>query len=604
MRGIGAAQGEEKGKDMVQKPTAPAGAGANDNRANPRPSRACHLRRLHDAVGAALPRIGARFAAGRLLPLAAALLPAAAAAQAESVDPGQLERRFQAPPAPRAAPIVVPEPKAAPAPPEAARIRFTLTGVRLEGATVFAPGELEPLWAELLGREVSLAELYRLAGAITARYGNAGYPLARALVPAQTIDAGQVRLAVVEGHIDQVVLEGAAGSRRELLEHHMGRLKEARPLNAEVMERYLLLANDLPGLRLQSVLRPSADESGAASLMLSASRSPWSAALSLDNRGSRAVGPWQALVEASANDLLGRFERSTVRLATTPAEARELRYLQLAHEQVVNGEGTRLEASLAASRSRPGGESLRVLEVQTRSDSFGLSLSHPLVRGRTRNLSLEAGFAWRDSRTLQLGQMSAHDRLSVLRAGFVADLADLWGGLNLVALHAVRGLDALGARVESRAGARPGFSKIELSASRQQPLSEAWSATVRLAGQGAHGSLPASEQFGLGGEGRGRGYDPSEWTGDRALTAEAELAYALPGEAGAQLYGFYDRGVLWRAQPQNQPARQAAASTGLGVRAHLAANTSVNLEAARPLDRRADGAEPGWRGFVRLVLRF
>lgn len=552
------------------------------------------------------------FGLWRAVQFAALLLPSLsqAAPLPGGLDPGQIEKRFQAPTTPRATPkpIAVPATAGLEAPTGAASIRLTPRQIQIEGATVFAADELKALYAELLNREIGLDQIYGLAARITTRYGNAGYLLSRAIIPPQTIEGGLIRIQIVEGYVDEVIVEGMNGRRPDLFSHYIAQITASRPLHAKVLERYLLLANDLPGVRFKSVLSPSKVNIGAATLTLSAARDPWEGGISLDNRGSETSGPWQLLLEASANDLMRRLEGTTLRYVTIPDSPEELRYWQLSHLQTLNGEGLRLGFDLNATDSEPGGTLLQQLNVETRGRSASAFLNYPLIRSREENLGLSGSLVARTSETMQLIG-DTEDQLYILRLGVAYDRADAWGGggVNLFSATLHQGLDAFDAQVESRFAASPDFTRLELQARRNQRLTDRWSADLRLNGQLADGSLPASEQFPLGGENSVRGYEPAEWTGDRALNGSVELIYRpqLTWSQDLQLYGFYDYGQIWRASPLPAEFETVTAEAcGLGTRISLPHDIALNLEAAKPQQRHADRDDPDWQIYGRVRISF
>lgn len=524
-----------------------------------------------------------------------------------SIQPGQLEKRFEAPPPARAEPIVVPEIKRLERPPKSAEsLRFHLVSLALEGATIFSPETFRSLYADKLNHEISLLDVYRLAESITARYGNAGYLLSRAIVPPQTIKDGQVLIRIVEGYVDEVVIQGDSFQRQDLFRHYIDRIKANRALNASVLERYLLLANELPGMRLQSVLHPSRDNTAAATLVISVKRRPWSGGVAIDNMGSQTSGPWQSVFEGQAADLLGRFDQTVLRFATVPNRSSELIFYQLSHSHIFNGEGLRLKLDFSGSQSQPGSKILRQLEVETEGRALGLSLGYPLVRSRSRNLSLTAGLDQRSSNVFQLGANTGKDRLVTLRLGASYDQADTWNGVNQFSVTASQGLDVLDARIGSRANAITDYAKMEFLAQRKQALGARWEANVRLTGQFAKNSLPAPEQFGLGGENTVRGYEPSEWTGDRAMAVSLELAYnpSPTWDGTMQWYGYFDRGSIWRIQAANETGKHTIGSYGLGVRLSFPYELSLDIEAAKPLDMHADGRANSWRLNLRATKNF
>src|SRR5439155_1087848 len=215
-------------------------------------------------------------------------------------------------------------------PPGAENVRFRLIGIALVGNLVFAEAELALLWRDRLGQDVSLAEIYGIAEAITVKYRNAGYILARAVVPPQRIDAGIVRIRIIGGYIDKVSTSGAPGGRAAI-EAIAAHLTEVRPLSAAVLERYLLLLQDLPGAGVQTVLSPSATTPGAATLSIVLQPQPVSGFATLDNRGSRFVVPLQGGIGGQLNSLFDRFDATQLQFLTTPYRSDQLRYGALTH---------------------------------------------------------------------------------------------------------------------------------------------------------------------------------------------------------------------------------------------------------------------------------
>jgi hemolysin activation/secretion protein len=81
------------------------------------------------------------------------------------------------------------------------RIKFALSGINVDGSTVYSGRDLLPLYESFLGSEVSLTDVFQIARRITVKYRGDGYILSRAVVPAQQIQAGVVTIDVVEGFV-------------------------------------------------------------------------------------------------------------------------------------------------------------------------------------------------------------------------------------------------------------------------------------------------------------------------------------------------------------------------------------------------------------------
>ncbi len=132
-----------------------------------------------------------------------------------TVEPGRIEDAFeeQAQPKSTFEPMIQEGEEIAP-PAEAPTVTFTLASIVVEGSTVYEPGDFTPLYKELVGTEISLADVYKVASDISAKYRSDGYILSRAIVPPQTIEGGQVKLQAVEGFINEVIIEGDSSVAR------------------------------------------------------------------------------------------------------------------------------------------------------------------------------------------------------------------------------------------------------------------------------------------------------------------------------------------------------------------------------------------------------
>ncbi len=246
-----------------------------------------------------------------------------------TVEPERFDKRFEKPVVPRSKPRkpkTVPERPAPKLEEKEPEIRFVLRRVILEGVTAYSPKELRRVYGRYLDRSVTLNVIQYLADALTAKYRNDGYILSQVMVPPQKVGPnGEIRLRVIEGHIEKVSFEGPAQGPPKVLNWFRKRILRSRPLNSNVLERFLLLINDQPGMRARSVLTPSKTRPGAAELTIVLEHKPVDAQLGFDNRGSTFNGPIQFRTGVSVNSLLHLYERVQMNGIVT-SETDELRY--------------------------------------------------------------------------------------------------------------------------------------------------------------------------------------------------------------------------------------------------------------------------------------
>lgn len=542
--------------------------------------------------------------------LLAALAWGAQAQVPGSALPGQIERQFQRPPEPLAQPGATQIPDSGQTPPaNAGQIRFALQRIELTGSTVYSADALRADFEGLTNREVTLAEVYALATKLTARYRNDGYILSQVVVPAQTVDGGLVRLVAIEGHVAEVRVSGASVGMAGSILALASKVKDARPLTAAVLERYLLLINDLPGISMRGVLSASRGQPGASDLLVEVTPRTFGAGLTLDNRGSRSLGPHRLLGDAEFHYPLGMGARSGVKLVSTGNG--ELSLVSISHDQWLGSEGGRLSLGYSVSRSRPEELGFIPLNLETASRTLNLTYSHPVIRSRAENLHVRATLAAHDGETKIFGFKDTDDEIRSLRFGLTYDRADAGAGVNVIDVELSQGLRGMGASRNgdpflSRPLGRVDYSKVTVYAARQQLLGGGWSGLVAFNGQYALTTLVSSELFGFGGEHFGRGYDPSELVGDHGAALKFEVRYSgAMASLNYVAYGFYDVGQVRQRDGGGLAARASAASSGLGLRWSLSRNVSGFLEVAKPLTRDVAGeGDRKARFYAGVSLRF
>jgi len=533
------------------------------------------------------------------------LLCHAAEAQAPlpgPAQPGQLQERFQPPPAPQGAPgapsLPVPS-QSVPAGAEATR--FRLADLRLEGSSVYAEDAPRQTYAHLIGTEVTLGQMIEVANALTARYRADGYILSQVVVPEQAVEGGVVRLRAVEGFVDEIRIEGDVEGPREKIEAFTNRIRAARPLTAGELERNVLLIGDLPGVNVQTILEPSATTFGAANLRVVLSHRKWEGFLSLDNRGSRFAGPWTLAAGASAFSLLGAYEQLDLLLATTPGTD-ELLYGQGQVSIPVGpaDRGDSLTFFLGAGRIRPD-IPLGIFPFDTRAHTLEgrITYAHPFIRSRAENLTGRLAAIWRDD-TTQIEDIPddsrnpTKDRVRIVQMRGTWDFTDALVGINLLDVSVNKGLGILGAsdgggRISRLTGADGSFTYLEATLSRLQGLGGGFALYGEIQGQFSFDPLLPSERFGVGGARVGRGFAPGNITGDRGIAAKIEPRWGdyLGNDwiDSYQVYAFVDAGRTWDIG--NTPGNESdVVSTGIGLRLNVTERVSINPELTRQISGR------------------
>lgn len=118
----------------------------------------------------------------------------------------------------------------------------------VEGNSVIATDALQALLAPLQGQSLMLAQLQAGAARITQLYRERGYPFAYAYLPEQTVEAGLVRVAVLEGRLGTVRIDNASRQREAVVATPLARLQRGAVMRADALEESLLLLGDVAGV--------------------------------------------------------------------------------------------------------------------------------------------------------------------------------------------------------------------------------------------------------------------------------------------------------------------------------------------------------------------
>jgi len=505
--------------------------------------------------------------------------------------------------------VKLPQSSAVEVPPGAKDLRFVLKDFSIEGATAFPTEKTQPIYAGLIGREVSVAEAFEAANALELLYRNAGYVTSRVIVPQQTVEGGRFRVVVVEGFVADIVYQDDIGPARAAVESLMNGLRNVRPVSIADIERRLLLANDLHGLSVSGTLEPSPDKLGGSVIVVRSERKAVDAAVLLDSRISPYFGDAKVTGNFAWNAIGARADHFWLTASSSLAVGGSAD-VSAGYDAQIADNGTSVSLAGSYSHSEPGRE-LEALAVQSQVSSLLATVSMPLIRSRTENLRVVAQFEARDVDTDMADTAFTRDRLRIVRAGLSCDLSDSWNGVTAVRAMVHQGIAGLGAsangsELASRPDGRSDFTKFTFDLTRVQQLTERASLLGSFTSQYSGNPLLASEEISLGGASFGRAFDDGEIPADNGVAASLELRYVPAGLPGnVQIYGFVDGGRVWTADGDDVKPNTWLASFGGGVRANLSRALFATLEVAKPIDPVASTqGDKDARVFVSLQAQF
>lgn len=448
-----------------------------------------------------------------------------------------------------------------------------LTAFHFEGNTLLSSEQLSETIATYLQRPVRLAELEVAAAMLAQRYRDKGW-LARVLIPPQEVEKGIFTFKIIEAEYGgarfsaDTELGSLPVSENAIVSRVEARQARGDKLHLPSIERGLLIANDLPGLQVAGSQAAGRNE-GETDVVLKASATRrLTGELAVDNYGSRSTGEERMLGRLSLNGALGWGEQFDL----TTQFTRHLSYGRIAGALPLGSDGLRLAVNASALHYKVGTPEFSVLDPRGNSRSVGMELLYPLVRARSHNLFLSAGYDHkRPYNTTVLGTSSDYtignqslrldgNMFDALGGGAVssASLSWVFGRLNLDG-SPNQAFDAATANTQGR------FQVLRYRFSRDQQLGSGWSVFGAFSGQMANKNLDSAEKIYLGGPSGVRAYPVNEGGGSEGRLLNLELRWRAPpsGVWNTSLAGFYDWGRVDMNRNSHFPGASALNSYSL-----------------------------------------
>jgi hemolysin activation/secretion protein len=451
---------------------------------------------------------------------------------------------------------------------------FEVELLQISGNTVFDTQVLHQLVADAEGKTITLANLDELAARITDYYHTHDYSLARAYIPAQTIQEGIVRIEIIEARYGKIELQNHSKVKDSLLNEMLGGLQSGQFIVQKKMDHTLLLLSDVAGMGVGATLKPG-ETVGAADLVVDTSATPSvSGNLAIDNYGNRYTG--RERLGATVN-FINPLQHGDLLSLAGLSSGSGTNYARLSYDRLMNGLGSHLGVSYS-SLYYVLGDSLASLNGHGTARVASLWAKHPLVRSRDNNVNGQ----------LQFDQMILRDHIDL--TGIKTDrhlatwTASLTGDarvslLSASAMHSWSfswmtgklGFDNDTAQNNdaSTMNSQGIFFKWNSSFSRLQNLGQQNQLYLNISVQAANTNLDSSEKMSVGGPYSVRAYNMGAVSGDNGAIVNAELRRNIgefwQGQAQALIFVDSAEVLLNRNLWPSATGGNTAQLNGLGV---------------------------------------
>lgn len=486
-----------------------------------------------------------------------------------------------------------------------------------------ADARLRALGGGTLPAQLSFAQLQQIADTLTQAYRQAGFLVARAYLPVQTLGLDQVvEIRVVEGRVGKITVEGTRRYDDRLIASPALAL-QGQILRQQDLQSALLYTRDLPGVSATSVLKPGANPGETDVVIQASEERPLQVSVGASNYGTPSIGRYRAQLGVDWNNPLGLGDHlsASYAYALDPANTWQG---SLAYQVPIAGvDGLSASASYTRSVVNLDNGAFAALDIQGPTQQSALGLDWKFVNSDAWRVQSWLHLVKESSRLQGLGVLLSKQKFDVAELGTSVRHDDRrLHAIDLLQLS-VRGAldddspqtDYLYARHDRH------FTVARLSYTRLQGLTATQRLQLRVNGQYSDDTLTPLEQFSLGGPTSVRAFPLGAALGDRGFDSGLEYQVDAPGFAsaaspfGGRAWGqlltasvFYDYGRVYpnganRAVYDSVTTFEGA-GVGLSFRLPDWHGLSFDLAAAKPTGTTKPSDGKDVRYWARFGLTF
>ena len=425
-------------------------------------------------------------------------------------------------------------------------VTILVRGFTFFGNTVITSEEMSQLLSPLVGKTLGFSELETSLGVILNEY-NARDRVADVFLPEQDVTDGIVAVQVLEGVFGLVDL-GEQNLTRIPATRLVGIVTRYQKVGELValdrIDRAVLLADDLAGIRVSGALSKGEKESETDLVLSVTEESPVHFDFSVDNTGLLSTGEYRKTVGAEFRSLLGFGE--SVRVGALKTDG--IQYKDIGIGLPLGYFGNRLDVSYSSMSYRLTSATYQDLDAYGSSTSLRITDTYALIRSSDRNLYLSATFNRKIFENNSLGSLSSDYEVSSKEFTLSGNLRDGLGrgGYTSASLTYIRGFVDLVNSPNFSSDATTtdtngSYGKYELTLQRVQQLTDDLALRLNYTEQFARKNLDSSEKMYIGGSSTVRAYPSNEAGGAEGKLLQVSFESA---SQNATSRVFYDWGQV------------------------------------------------------------
>jgi hemolysin activation/secretion protein len=435
-------------------------------------------------------------------------------------------------------------------------IKTYVKSFKFSGNTAFSSDVLSSLVKPYENKELGINGLKEVASIITKYYRDNGYFVARAYIPAQSMENGIVEIAIIEGSYGSFDMKNSSLVETAEVQGFMDHLKGGELVSTMSLERQMLLINDLSGAQVTNAEVYPGAVVGTSDFRITVSPTPkYNGYAIADNYGSRYTGENRLSAGGYINSLTGIGD--TLSLSGLISNTTDLKNIRLGYDRPLGYNG--LKGGISFSITDYTLDEISNYEAFGRTNSTNAYVSYPTIKTRAHTQILEASYdhkVMKDSSGTPGSVDEAKKQLDTLtlKASEKRNtyLMNFPGSLYTSAGYTIGHLGLKNDNaITNDAGLKAGgnYTKLALNLMHSQYLIENTTLQTTLKAQKSFGhNLDSSEDLSVGGSNGVRAYEDAELSGDQGYALSLELIYNLPkvAQVSHNTSIFLDHARIWK----------------------------------------------------------
>ena len=465
----------------------------------------------------------------------------------------------------------------------AEEFKFEAKEIVLNASSILSEDELSEIIKNYEQKNVSISDLQELVQEINQLYSEKGYITARAVLPQQRVNDGKIRIELIEGYIDKLVLAGNSDTRDNYILDRLA-VQSGDFLNIYTLEDELFYFNATNDLMLRAELE-AGEEYKSSNLIIKAAESPkYKFSVFADNRGREDTGEYRSGFSFSNQSLFGYRDQLGISYFVTEGSGGGT----VSYNFPISIKNSRTYLNYSENTSEVIAGEYRSVNIGGNYNEFLIGISSPIrvIPGEKVEAALEYKNKQSEN-TFSDIQLKSTDIENIIfnlsrQNTSVSSLSSMYHRLIVGTANYNTGLFNNDKEVDK-------FLKYNYFYQWQKSFRQndlfSFKTYLQLT---ADELLPTAEQISLGGSNNIRGYLEGYASGDQG--GYLSFQYKIPITKRVSFYKFFDLGFIipYKGNQENINQEDYLFSTGLALNLNLKHSIAAEIILGIPLENSED----------------